>query len=69
MSRLQQLRESRRISQAELAKQAKVTQQAVAKWEAGESFPRADKLPQLARILGCTINDLFEADEKAASSC
>lgn len=68
MSRLQQLRESRRITQAELARQASVTQQAVAKWEAGESFPRADKLPILARILGCTINDLFEDNEKAVSN-
>ena len=68
MSRLQQLRESRRITQAELARQASVTQQAVAKWEARESFPRADKLPVLARILGCTINDLFEDNEKAAGN-
>ena len=68
MSRLQQLRESMRISQTELAKQANVTQQAVAKWESGESFPRADKLPLLARILGCTISDLFEPDEKSRNS-
>lgn len=68
MSRLQQLRENKGISQAELAKKANVTQQAVAKWESGESFPRADKLPALARILDCTIDDLFWENKKAVNN-
>lgn len=62
-------RQSKGLTQQNLADELKINRSTVAMWEAGESFPRADKLPQLARILGCTINDLFEADEKAASSC
>jgi len=36
----------------------------IAKWESGEAMPRADKLPEIAKALDCTIDDLFkEVDE------
>ncbi|MGN1250747.1 MAG: helix-turn-helix domain-containing protein [Candidatus Spyradocola sp.] len=63
------MREKAGISQKHLAQSLGVTQGAVSQWEQDIAMPGADKLPRLARILGCTINDLFEADEKAASSC
>ena len=31
-------------------------------WENGERKPPSDKLPQLATILSCTIDDLFKDD-------
>ena len=61
-------RQSKGLTQQNLADELKINRSTVAMWEAGESFPRADKLPQLARILGCTISDLFESDEKAANN-
>lgn len=61
-------RQSKGLTQQRLADELRINRSTVAMWEAGESFPRADKLPQLARILGCTINDLFEDNEKAASN-
>lgn len=61
-------RQSKGLTQQNLADELKINRSTVAMWEAGESFPRADKLPILARILGCTINDLFEDNEKAASN-
>lgn len=61
-------RQSKGLTQQNLADELKINRSTVAMWEAGESFPRADKLPQLAHILGCTISDLFESDEKAASN-
>lgn len=61
-------RESAGMTQSELAQLLRVNQKAVSQWETGETIPRADKLPRLAHVLGCTINDLFEADEKAASN-
>lgn len=67
MRRLKELREARGLSQMDLAKAVDVSQQAVAKWEVGEAFPRAEKLPQLTRALGCTIDDLFRDDDNAAS--
>lgn len=60
-------RRSKGMTQQELADLLKTTRSTVAMWESGESFPRADKLPQLARILGCTIDDLFRDNENAAS--
>lgn len=59
-------RRSKGMTQQELADLLKTTRSTVAMWESGESFPRADKLPQLARILGCTIDDLFRDNENAA---
>ena len=61
-------RELAGMTQSELAQLLRINQRAVSQWETGETIPRADKLPQLARILGCTINDLFEDNEKAASN-
>ena len=59
MNNIKEFREKASMSQEELAKTLVISQQAVAKWEAGEAMPRADKLPELAKILGCTIDDLF----------
>ncbi|UQA28482.1 helix-turn-helix domain-containing protein [Flavonifractor plautii] len=32
---------------------------AVCRWESGQSLPRADKLPLLADLFGCTIDALY----------
>ena len=37
---------------------------AVGMWERGETLPAADKLPELARALGCSIDDLYQKDNK-----
>ena len=60
-------RQSKGLTQQNLTDELKINRSTVAMWEAGESFPRADKLPILARILGCTINELFEENENADS--
>ena len=65
--RLKELREAKGYKQSEVAEAADVTQQAVARWESGDQNPRADKLPILAKLYGCTIDELFEGhrtDEK-----
>ena len=66
LNNIKRFRHKLNISQAALAYSMRVAQQAVAKWEAGESMPRADRLPELARILGCTIDELFaeESDNR-----
>lgn len=58
-----------KISQDELAKLLGVTRSTVAMWETGKSFPRADMLPQLAKILGCTIDDLFAPAGEEKTTC
>ena len=40
-----------------------VTQGAISQWETGKSFPRAELLPKLADILGCTVDELLRKEE------
>lgn len=60
-------RERAGMTQSELAQLLRLNQKAVSQWEKGETMPSADKLPALARILGCTIDDLFQDEQNAAS--
>lgn len=59
MNQIKKLRKEKQLTQEKLCELMGVTQAAVAKWETGESKPRADKLPALAKILDCTIDELF----------
>lgn len=59
MTAIKDLRIKKGYSQQQLAALVGTTQAAVAMWETGARFPRADKLPKLAEVLGCTVNDLF----------
>ena len=56
---LREIREKKGTTQLEIATQMNVSQQAVAKWETDNALPRADKLVQLAEILGCTVDELL----------
>ncbi len=47
------------ITQDALAKQMQVSRSTISMWETAKAFPRSDKLPKLARILGCSIDDLL----------
>lgn len=54
------------LTQAELAKRADVPQSVVSDLENGKTiYPRLDTAMALAKVLGCTIDELFAA--KAAS--
>lgn len=61
---LRRLREKAGITQAALAEALGVDRTTVTTWEIGRSFPRAELLPELARLLGCEIGDLFEKKEE-----
>ena len=58
--KIKQKRESKNLTQAELGEMLNVNRSTVAMWETGDAFPRSDKLPILAKIFGCTIDDLFD---------
>ena len=60
MTKIKILREKAGITQKFLANVLNVTQACVAMWESGEASPRSDKLPKLAKVLGCTVDDLFD---------
>lgn len=57
---IENLRKKINISQSELAERLGVTQGAISQWEKGVTSPVTDKLPELAKILQCSIADLFE---------
>lgn len=57
---IKSLRTARGMTLAELARRCGVTLVAVHQWEAGTTFPSADKLPMIAASLGCTIDDLYD---------
>lgn len=59
MNKIKQLRENANLTQQQLSDTLKIDRSTVAKWETGEAMPRADKLPELAKIFGCSIDDLY----------
>ena len=54
------------LTQKELAELVCVAQSTIAIWESGNNYPRADKLPELARVLGCSISDLYGSEQNGA---
>lgn len=61
MNNLKSLRDQAKLTQEDVAVKLNIDRSTIAKWETGEAMPRADKLPQLARVLGCTIDELFRS--------
>lgn len=58
---IKELRLSKSMTQEQLALAVGVSRTTVTMWEAGESMPTSNKLPKLAQVLGCTIDELFRA--------
>lgn len=54
------LRKKRGLSQVQLAEKLNITQGAVSQWEMGLSKPKSEILPELAKVLNCTIDELFK---------
>ena len=65
MNQIRACREKKNLSQAEVARRLEISQQAISKWESGEADPRSDKLPLLAMILGCSIEELLTSKEES----
>lgn len=47
------------LTVAQLAERLSVTRATIYFWEQGRYLPNAGLLPELAEILGCTIDELF----------
>lgn len=56
---LKMLRKQRKIKQSEMAAALNVTQGAIANWENGIRAPSIDALPDIARLLDVSIDQLF----------
>lgn len=57
---IKELRVKKGFRQEDLARELLVDRSAIAKWETGEAFPKANRLPKLAEVLSCTIEDLYD---------
>lgn len=65
MQKIRELRLKAGMTQEQLAKRLNLrTKSTVSKWETGESVPGTRLLINIAKILGCEINDLFDCEKE-----
>ena len=50
------------LTQVELAKKMHVDQAAVSRWESGETKPLRKNHKRLAKVLGCTVDELLKEE-------
>lgn len=50
------------LSVAEVIKKLGVSDAAVYMWETGETMQTGKRLPEIARLYGCTVDDLLQPD-------
>jgi len=62
--RIAQLRKEKGFTQEELAQQMEVSAQAVSKWENDLTCPDISSLPNLAKLLGVTVDELLSGKEE-----
>ena len=63
--KLKDRRESTGLTQDAVAQALNISRTTVTMWESGKVNPTADKLPAIAKLYGCTIDELFEDDKTA----
>ncbi|MBR3692731.1 MAG: helix-turn-helix transcriptional regulator [Clostridia bacterium] len=59
--KIREYRSRNRLTQEEFGRLLGVSAQAVSKWEREECYPDITFLPEIAALLHCSINDLFDA--------
>ena len=58
-----ELRKKEGMTQEELAKQLRVSNQAVSKWEAGKCCPDIELLPEIASLFNVSIDELLLGED------
>ena len=61
--KLQELRKSKSLTQAELAEALFVSRTAISKWEQGGGYPDIDSLKEISRFFSVSIDDLICSEE------
>lgn len=61
MATFEMLRKAKGYSQTSLAKKLGVDQSAVSLWESGKTLPRVEMATRVAKLLDCTLDELFES--------
>lgn len=65
---LRRLRQGKGLTQEQLAKLLGVSVQSVSRWECGNNLPDVLLLPQIARLYGITVDDLYREDPRGYPS-
>ena len=65
---LRRLRLEKGLTQEQLADTLGVSPQSVSRWECGNTLPDVMALPQIARLYGVTVDDLYREEVKAYPS-
>ena len=60
---IRRLRESKKLTQEELAERIFVSSKAVSKWETGQGFPDISLLEPLAKALGISVIELLSGED------
>lgn len=50
------------LTQEEAAKALGISGAAVAQWETGETMPSTKRLPEIAKVYGCTVDELLREE-------
>lgn len=61
---LQKLREEKKMSREELAREMNVSRQAVYKWENNKGYPDIENLIKLRELYDVTLDELIKGDQK-----
>lgn len=56
------LRKEKNMTQASLAEKLNISNRTVSKWENGDGFPDITILPELASVLGVSVDELFKGE-------
>lgn len=65
--KLKSLRETKHLTQEDVAEQLSISRQSVSKWEQGINEPDIETLKRLCIILNCSIEELVDDDKEIAS--
>lgn len=65
---LRRLRHQKGLTQEQVAQQLGVSIQSVSRWECGNTLPDVMLLPELARLYGVTVDDLYRSDARGYPS-
>lgn len=62
-SMIKKLRESRNMTQSELAERLYVSDKAISKWETGKGYPDISLIEDLAKVLGVSVAELMSGSD------
>ena len=67
---LKRLRLSKNLTQEQVAQKFNITTQTISRWECSSTYPDVLLLPELSKLYGVTIDDLFkESSVESGAIC